>query len=219
MRLPMMARARVTTLTMLTAAGVLLAGCAGETTAPGAPAGASQLSKSPFAPTAAQKSLVGVTDGVYTFTIDPSEDQSLALGPNHLDIPANSVCDLATTRYGVQYWNDRCSPETAPVTITAVVRNADSNSPSIDFFPAMRFNPRNKVNLYIYMPTGLNDFAKQWTVQYCSSAYRCYDESRVDRDLNTFIDVDNSVVFRRIKHFSGYVVAERALRGDYGDGW
>lgn len=218
MRLPMMARARVSMLTMLAAAGVLLVGCAGEATAPKASPGGPQLSQSPFAPTAAQKALVGVTDGTYTFTIDPTQDQSLALGPNHLDLPANSVCDLGTTSYGVQYWNDPCSPQTSPVTITAVVRNANSSSPSIDFFPAMRFNPQNRVNLYIYVPTGLNDFAKQWTVQYCGMFNRCYDESRFDRDLNTFVDAQNSVVFRRIKHFSGYVVAEFAVTDGFG-GW
>lgn len=211
MRLPMMARSRTSMLTMLAAAGVLLAGCAGESTAPSAPAASSQRAASPFAPTTSQKSLVGVTDGVYTFTIDPSQDQSLSLGPNHLDIPANSVCDLGTSSYGVQYWNDDCTPETAPVTITAVVKNAASSSPSIDFYPAMRFNPRNHVNLYIYVPTGVGDFAKQWTVQYCANSHWCYDESSVDRSLQTYVDGEDNVVFRRIKHFSGYVVAEHAL--------
>jgi hypothetical protein len=218
MRLPMMARARVSMLTMLAATGVLLAACAGETTAPKASPSESQLSRSPFAPTAAQKSLVGVTDGVYTFTIDPTQDQSLALGPNHLDLPANSVCDLATTSYGVQYWNDPCSPQTAPLTITAVVKNANTSSPSIDFFPAMRFNPKTPVNLYIYVPTGLSNFAKQWTVQYCGAFNRCYDESQYDRDLRTLVDAGNSVVFRRIKHFSGYVVAEFAS-DSFSGGW
>lgn len=217
MRLPMMARARVSMLTTLVASGVLLAGCSSEPTAPKASAGASQLSRSPFAPTNAQKSLVGVTDGVYTFTIDPTQNQSLALGANRLDLPANSVCDLATTSYGVQYWNDPCSPQTAPLTITAVVKNANSSSPSIDFFPAMRFNPQNRVNLYIYVPTGLSKVAKHWTVQYCSTGNRCDDESRSDRDMKTFVDAQNNVVFRRIKHFSGYVVAEFAA--DALGGW
>jgi hypothetical protein len=195
------------------AAGGLLTGCAHDSTAPNAAAGESQRSSSPFAPTASQKALVGVTDGVYTFTIDPTQDQSLALGPNHLDLPANSVCNLATSRYGSQYWNDSCSPETTPVTITAIVKNADSDTPSIDFFPAMRFNPRNRVALYIFVPTGLRDFASLWTMEYCPTSAWCYDESRYDRDLKTYIDSDNSVVFRRIKHFSGYVVAERGSRG------
>lgn len=219
MRLPMMARARVSTLTMVAAAGLLLAGCAHETTAPGASAGESQLSRSPFAPTVAQKSLVGVADGVYTFTIDPTQDQSLDLGASHLDLPANSVCDLTRSGYGPRYWDDRCAPEKSPVTITAVVKNAASDSPSIDFYPAMRFNPGTRVNLYIYMSRGVKkDRATRYTVNYCSTQDNCYDESVSDRDMNTYVDGNNNVVFRRIKHFSGYVVAERgAIRADLGD--
>lgn len=213
MRLPKTARAHVSLLTTLTAAA-LLAGCAHEPTAPAASTLASQSSKSAFVPTAAQRALVGVSDGTYTFTIDPTQDQSITLGANHLDVPANSICALGTSSYGVQYWNDDCSAERNPVTITAVVRNATTDSPSIDFYPAMRFNPRNNVNLYIYVPTGLHDFAAGWTMKYCATALVCYDESRYDRDLATYVDVDNSMVFRRIKHFSGYVVAERtALDG------
>src|SRR5215208_4138998 len=119
MRLPMMARYRIKTLSVLALAGVLLAGCAGESTRPPA------LQKtSPFTPTAAQKALVGVSDGTYTFEIDPSQSQSLALGASHLDIPANAVCDLATSSYGADHWDEDCSAQTETFTITAVVRNA-----------------------------------------------------------------------------------------------
>lgn len=214
MRLPMTARSRVPLYTMLAAAGTLLVGCAGEATAPIAQESSSQQLASPFQPTAAQKSLVGVTDGVYSFTVDPSEDQSITLGANRLELPANSICRLTGSGYGPKYWDDDCKPERKPVTITAIVKDAATDHPSIDFYPAMRFNPDTDVSLYIYVPTGINEFAKKWVMMYCNERGKCIDEARGDRDLKTFVDRDADVVFRRIKHFSGYVVAERGFADD-----
>jgi len=42
-------------------------------------------------PTGSALALVGAKDDKYTFTIDPSSEQSLEIGPNHLDIPANAI--------------------------------------------------------------------------------------------------------------------------------
>jgi hypothetical protein len=42
---------------------------------------------------------------------------------------------------------------------------------------------------------------------YCNET-GCVDEAQMDADLRSNVDVENKVVFRRIKHFSGYVVAE-----------
>ena len=92
MRLPMMARSRVSLVPLLTTvatASLLLAGCAGDATSPSAaqPKTMSALKTSPFVPTGAQRALVGVADGTYTYEIDPSQAQSLSFGASHLDIP------------------------------------------------------------------------------------------------------------------------------------
>ncbi len=208
MRLPTMARSRAKTLAMLATASFLLAACAEQATAPLASTTSSQESTSRFTPSAAQLDLVGVSDGIYSFTFDPSKDQSLDLGPNHLDIPRNAVCELATTDYGVQYWNDPCSPERGTVTITATIRNAKSAHPRIDFQPAMRFNPKADVELYIYAKKASKQDAAMLVMNYCNDYGVCVDESKTDRDLKTQVDSRKNVVFRRIKHFSGYVVAE-----------
>jgi hypothetical protein len=206
MRMPTKARSK-SLLTML-AASVLLVACAGESTAPAAKktSAVSQSRTSPFAPSSAAKALVGVADGTYEFTVDPTADQSVNLGPNYLSIPANAICDLATSSYGVGHWNESCTPQTEPVHITAIVRNAQSDHPSIDFYPAMRFNPDVNVGLYIYVPVGMDDFQKNWTMKYCADGGECVDESLTDSDLGSFADHENKVVFRRIKHFSGYMV-------------
>jgi hypothetical protein len=206
MRLPMMARYRISTFAALALAGVLLAGCAGESTRPSALQKTSQLRTSPFSPTAAQKALVGVSDGTYSFEINPSQDQSLSLGASHLDIPANAVCDLATSSYGVEHWNEDCSAQTESFTITAVVRNAASDHPSVDFQPALRFSPDKRVNLYLYVTDQATIDASR-VMKYCNAS-GCVDESVNDASLASSVDLENRVVFRRIKHFSGYTISQ-----------
>lgn len=206
MRLPMMARYRIQTLSALALTGVLLAGCAGESMRPAAVEQAAQLRTSPFVPTDAQKALVGVSDGVYTFQIDPSIDQSLALGASHLDIPANATCDLATSSYGAAHWNDACVAQSAPFTITAIVRNAATDHPSVDFEPALRFSPDKNVGLYLYVSNDATLDASR-VVKYCNAS-GCVDESISDPSLASSVDLVNRVAFRRIKHFTGYVIAQ-----------
>jgi hypothetical protein len=205
MRLPMMARYRISTLTLLTVAGVLLTACAGDSIKPAALQKMSEVRTSPFTPTAAQKALVGVSDGTYSFVIDPSQTQSLTLGASHLDIPANAVCDLASSSYGPDHWNEDCALQTDTFTVTAVVRNAATDHPSVDFEPALRFSPDKNVNLFLYVTDDATLDASR-VVKYCN-ANGCVDESIADPSLLSNVDLANRVVFRRIKHFSGYFVS------------
>jgi hypothetical protein len=206
MRLPMMARYRISTLTVLALTSVLLAGCASDSTRPASVQQASQLRTSPFAPTAAQKALVGVSDGTYSFLIDPSQPQSLSLGASHLDIPANAVCNIAVSSYGAGHWDESCAAQTDTFTITAVVRNAATSHPIVLFQPALRFSPDQNVNLYLYVTDQATIDASR-VVKYCT-AVTCVDESVDDPSLASSVDLENRVVFRRIKHFSGYVIAQ-----------
>jgi len=207
MRSPMLARPKYFLLNSL-AAMLFLGACSEQPTGP-AIAGLEQSQErtSPFVPTDAAKALVGVADGTYIFTVDPTVDQAINLGPNHLNIPANAICDIATSTYGASRWNDECSRQTAPVEITAIVRNAASDSPSIDFYPAMRFSPDKQVKLHIYVPVDAEAFQKNWVMKYCDDAKVCVDESVKDADLRSFVDSENKIVFRRIKHFSGYILS------------
>jgi hypothetical protein len=193
---------------------------------------------STFAPSAAQKALLGVTDGTYRVTFDPKKDQVFPLGPNRLEIPANAVCALGITSYGPAFWDAPCTPQNAPVQLTITVRNAASDHPSVDFQPAMRFNPQAAaVQLYFYVPNVSQADAKNWVITYCPSAGSgssslstsnsgsgsasgstsggCVNEALTDPDLQTFVDYNASVLFRRLKHFSryqvddgGYILAE-----------
>jgi hypothetical protein len=38
--------------------------------------------------------------------------------------------------------------------------------------------------------------------------WSCVDESQSDQSLKTTVDASQNLVWRRIKHFSGYLIAE-----------
>jgi hypothetical protein len=165
---------------------------------------------STFAPTAAQKALIGVTDGTYRVTFNPQQSQVFSLGPNRLEIPANAVCDMGTSGYGSSFWNLPCTPETRPITLTVTVKDASSDKPSVDFQPAMRFNPQTVVSIYFYVPRVTREDARNWVITYCpnsgSGSGKCVNEAQADPDLRTYIDYDNNILFRRLKHFSRFAV-------------
>ncbi|HEX6600195.1 MAG TPA: hypothetical protein VF034_12800 [Gemmatimonadaceae bacterium] len=205
-----MARSKAKTLIPLAAASLMLAACAGEATAPVAPTLRTQERTSPVVPTDAQRALVGVVDGVYTFNIDPTQTQMLKLGASGLYIPANSICELGSSTYGIGTWNDACESQTRPMAITAVVRNAATDHPSVEFQPALRFSPTKQVWLYMAV-TNQATLDNTKVLWYCSET-TCMDESQTDSDLVSYVDKEHYMVFRRIKHFSGYVVAEFSTR-------
>ena len=201
--MPTKAIARIRSFLLLAIVAQSIAACAGDVTAPDATA-----SRAGLQPIAASHALVGATDGEYVFTIDPSKDQSLEIGPNHLDIPRDAICRISDMRYGPQYWDDRCKAERGLITITATVRNAESDHPRIDFQPALRFAPDKKVMLYMTLSEKA-DKAEWASIFYCAEDGKsgCVDESLKDADLRT--TVRDRLVFRRIKHFSGYIILNR----------
>ena len=206
---------RIAAIGLFIAGGLLIGACAGEVTGPAA---ASHEATSMFVPSDAAKALIGVADGIYKVTFDPRKDQSIPLGPNKISIPRNSVCNLASSGYGVDYWNRDCEPETQPINLVITIKNASSMHPSMDFAPAMRFNPEKDVQLFMFAPKVSKDDAKNWLMFYCPNRGPCVDESLRDRELTTNIDRQSNMLFRRVKHFSGYTVAERTVDGLLPDG-
>ena len=177
----------------------------------------SQVRISPFVPTEAQRAMNGLKDGVYRFKIDPEENQILQLGASRLEIPADAVCKLGRSSYGPTFWNDSCRLQEHNFTITAVVRNAATDHPSVNFEPALRFSPNKTVMLYLYVTNNATLDASR-VVNYCS-AKGCVNEAIGDPSLVTSVDLQNRVAFRRIKHFSGYVISQRSGTGEEAISW
>ncbi len=193
--------------TLLTIAAVSAAmavsACGNDATAPTA----SQLT-----PGGANKALSGASDQTYAWTVDPTTDSPrLYFGDSYIVIPANAICNIAGSSYGVGHWTESCDPETNPVNITATVHDAQTDHPSIDFEPAMRFNPAAALPTLLFSVTDKATLNNMSVVKYCTSALQsttCVDESLADSALETSVDSWNNIVWRRIRHFSGYTVAE-----------
>jgi hypothetical protein len=199
MKKPMLARLAASRSSLLVISTLLLAACAGDLTSP-------RASK---VPTDANKALVGAVSGVYTFTVNPNTSTVLNFGQSNLALPAGSICELATSGYGTSTWNNSCTPETAPITITATLFDAETDHPRVDFQPALRFNPQTNALLTLTVSNS-ETLSSMAVLKYCNALNQCVDESLTDASLSTTIatDVSGWKISRRIKHFSVYMVAE-----------
>jgi hypothetical protein len=173
-----------------------------------------------------------ITDGKYAFTIDPRVDQVISLGKNRVVLPANSVCAIGVSGYGPTMWDKGCNSQRKPFTLTVTVAGSGTENAGIDFQPAMRFSPQERpVMMYLDVP-GLSEATPyDWTIFYCPTPSgqpgarlgtnlmradpTCVDESLTDSSLRVVPDYQNSLLARRLKHFSvyqlfrsGYVVGE-----------
>ena len=196
---------------ILAMSGVVVASsaCSTDATAPvpfAAPESAG-YSKGPSTPQTT------IEDDVYSFTIDPRRDNYLTFGEHSLWLPARSVCDPATSSYGIGTWDDACSPLTTSITITAKVRAASGGLPRVDFEPALRFNPATAAYLTFTVKGKQAKEAAEMRILYCpaSTSKDCVDEALADPTLETVLNRPYKMVYRRIKHFSGYLVAERGF--------
>jgi len=136
-----------------------------------------------------------------------------------LAFPANSICDPATSSYGPGTWDDPCTTlaDDQSVTITATLAFTNSGL-TIDFSPALRFNPNTKVliatNVYANAITSHADyFAANPSALHTLGIYysprldaAAKTDAGFDRSLVTHVNLNTGIVWRRIKHFSGYNV-------------
>jgi hypothetical protein len=147
------------------------------------------------------------------FTVTPSGGM-FSLGNNAVYFPANSICDPATSSYGPGEWDAPCTPLDHDMAFHAEVRRDTASGQTwVDFTPAVRFVPTDDPNqtVWMLMKAGVdvtNDnyvgLAMQWMPT--GSPDLAVDEASTDSSLKTYVDIERDVVFRRVKHFSGYIV-------------
>jgi len=129
-----------------------------------------------------------------------------------LDFPTHSVCDPAGSGYGD--WNAPCQTlkTDLPVTATYGVQNGQL---VIDFSREIRFVPAHNSNRWVTISTNtyremligvtppnlLPDF-----LYIPNLGATPVDESLTDPTLRTHVDLRTGNVYRRIEHFSGYLV-------------
>ena len=134
-----------------------------------------------------------------------------------LNFPANSVCDPARSTYGPTEWDNPCTTldDGQAVSIHAVF-SLTSAGLSVDFSPALRFSPSTQVTIStaIFAPiikANRDYFAKNPSVLnplailYAPSlgVTGTSDYSR-DASVITHVDLTSGLIWRRVKHFSGY---------------
>jgi len=134
-----------------------------------------------------------------------------------MNFPANSVCDPARSTYGATEWDKACDTlgDGQAVKIHAVLALTEGGL-SIDFSPALRFSPSTSVTIstgifaplikanrdyFAKNPSALNPLA----ILYSSSlgAAGSSDYAR-DGSVVTNVDLTTGLIWRRVKHFSGY---------------
>ena len=134
------------------------------------------------------------------------------LGNHGIFFPDHAICDPATTMYGTEHWDAPCEALDAPIQIRAEVRTQDGRS-WVDFTPSLRFVPSADstqwVQIYLYSdaafdPENLPDLSILWSQGIGETGI---DESLDDPTQRTFVDVDQGIAFRRIKHFTGYSIS------------
>jgi hypothetical protein len=133
-----------------------------------------------------------------------------------IQFPANSICDPSASTYGPSEWDSECVTLTHDIRITATTRLTASGM-QVDFEPNLRFAPDKEVILStdIFAPT----------LRYASGMFRVYPsilrglsfyyassmggvpvaDYMADPSLVTHVDLRSGRVWRRVKHFSGYL--------------
>jgi hypothetical protein len=158
------------------------------------------------------------TNGVTTsrIKIDPRVNVSFGDASSMVNIPANSICDPGKSGYGPAFWDAPCAAAKNMLTFT-VKSWTDANGRSrVEFTPDVRFAPGKMVGLYIKDATALD--AANAAIKWCLNGNQgCVDESLTDASLATQRDRTSGYLFRRVKHFSGYMVSV-GLTDDGSDG-
>jgi hypothetical protein len=136
-----------------------------------------------------------------------------------LIVPANGVCSLSSS-YGPGTWDSPCTTLASgeSITVTATY-GITANGPSVDFSPALRFNPGAQTtlstSLYSNVLTSASDFfashpsALRFFGMYyeASLGSSVVTDAAIDPSLVTHVNLGTGLVWRRVKHFSGYTVA------------
>jgi len=143
------------------------------------------------------------------------------VGDFDIVMPAGAVCDPATTKYGARHWDDDCTPLASSISVTVIAKK-QGNRASVDFQPDLRFRPRAgwvviQTSAYSDLLTSStvrqlspkSGFFENFSIQYVpTGGGRQLNEFRStgDRSMLTHVDLRTGLVWRRVKHFSGYIV-------------
>lgn len=148
----------------------------------------------------------------FQFTVDPSKNETFVyMGEHKVVFPAGSICDPAVSSYGPTEWDMPCAPLTQPITVNADTMTVNGH-PYLRFSPDLRFVPssdsKDWVMLYMKDPLAADPAqAASLRMLWVAPDGSLVDETASDPTLATQVQGSSSLVYRRVKHFSGFFVA------------
>jgi hypothetical protein len=149
----------------------------------------------------------GKDAGSRVFTVWPGWPVFEKFGDHILTMPANVVCDPATSGHGAAYWDAPCARAKGPIQVTATW-STRGGRPVISFWPDLRFAPspsqQHWVELSLRDPKSIKPELYYTILWYDEQAKRWIDESVADPTLKA--RANGSLVTRRLKHFSEYAL-------------
>lgn len=158
------------------------------------------------------KDVASDDDNMLAITIDPNVSRSYAFGQNWIHFPAHSICDPATSGYGIGTWDNPCTAINKPITIIVHWSNKGGMGYA-RFEPELRFVPADEHSTGRWVILSLHDQRKLHSVNDYKILYDAgqdigwVDEELTDPTLHAWIDTFTNSVSRRVKHFSGYMLA------------
>jgi hypothetical protein len=147
----------------------------------------------------------------YSFDLSP-KGGVYWLGEFFLVVPANAVCDPATSSYGPGTWQDPCTPATTAVHVDATVSTVGGRD-YLDFSQHLRFVPAKNPSGWVTLHTvrlaaigGKGDLRRFSILFAAAPGGTEVDESAADSSLATHVNPGTGALWRRIEHFTGYNV-------------
>jgi hypothetical protein len=160
----------------------------------------------------------GRDDNSLTLTIDPNVSRSYAFGENWIYFPARSICDPATSGYGSTLWDSPCTPVNQPIKVV-VHWSTKGGYAFAKFSPELRFVPADARNTNRWVVLSLHTQQRLRELDAYQILYKgadgWVDEAVSDPTLRAWLDPLHNSIYRRVKHFSGYMVAA-ANSGGFG---
>ena len=150
-------------------------------------------------------------ENVLTFKIDPNVASTYAFGENWIYFPARSICDPSTSGYGAGLWDAPCAALNQPINVTVKWSSKGGYSyatfsPQLRFVPANAQSPSRWVVLSLHTQKKLHA-SDLYSILYDAGNKGWVDETPSDATLRAWLDPLHNSVVRRIKHFSGYMLA------------
>ena len=161
------------------------------------------------APTAGQATVAvesefGLSNVMHTqnFDIVPGRSTFVEYDGNYFYIQADALCAVGSS-YGRAFFDLPCEPEMKKVSVTAQFGTDSKGRPALAFNKDLRFSPTKFAYVVLSVPKKTADKGSA-ILWYDPDLKKWVDEGAYDPSQRTYWHPNGKMVWRRLKHFSGY---------------